>query len=74
MAYLKTIDEDLQLAKEVLARAVDIFRLKIGDEFPQTDLSTKVAELGATILEEDSYIAYKLLESFIDEIERSRKE
>ena len=65
MPYYDTIEEDLTRAKEILEKGRNV----IGLPHP-TDPALKVA--GGTIYGVDTYAAYKLLESFVAEIERLR--
>jgi hypothetical protein len=72
MSYYKTIDEDLARAKQILlngrADPEDLERL-----FPNLEIRAVVRRcLGGTIYATDTYAAYKLLESFVEEIERLR--
>lgn len=62
MSYYPTLDEDLARAKEILAKGKE--------ELPE-DCNLAVCEL-TLISGADSYAAYKLLESFVSEIERLR--
>jgi hypothetical protein len=65
MSYYPTIEEDLQRAKEILAKGrAEIPKLE-GIEGPLT-----IRLSGGTIDGADIYAAYKLLESFVTEIER----
>lgn len=69
MSYYDTLDEDLQRAKAILQEG----RLK-DEEVPQQSAETRqrlIAQSG-TIYGKDTYAAYKLLESFVAEIERLR--
>jgi hypothetical protein len=70
MSYYDTIDEDLQRAKEILQEG----RLK-DEDVPQhlsSDLRMHLIAQSGTIFGKDTYAAYKLLESFVEEIERLR--
>lgn len=60
MTYYRTIEEDLQRAKEILAEGRDV-----GETIPG-----HVAD--GVIYGKDTYAAYKLLESFVDKIEKDR--
>ena len=71
MSYYPTIEEDLARAREILAKGNAIHDI--------ADLPEKVQEAiqqlaGGTIFGADIYAAYKLLESFVAEIERLRAE
>jgi hypothetical protein len=57
MTYYPTIEEDLARAKEILDRSA-------------RDITTFANTGGETLYSNDIYAAYKLLESFVDEIER----
>jgi hypothetical protein len=60
LSYYSTIDEDLALAKEILARG----------KSPHLDrLPESIQPLGYTIDDADIYAAYTLLESFVEMIE-----
>ncbi len=73
MPYYPTIDEDLKHAKEILERGKpDPEKMK--NIFPHEELRARVLGIGGTIYGEDIYPAYKLLESFVEEIERLRTE
>jgi len=63
VSYYSTLDEDLARAKAILAK---------GKEELPPDCNLAVTEL-TMILPTDSYAAYKLLESFVAEIERLRE-
>jgi hypothetical protein len=62
MPYYDTIDEDLARAKEILADGVA--------DAQQFEWMAQLS--GGTIYGKDIYAAYKLLESFVAEIERLR--
>jgi hypothetical protein len=63
--YYPTIEEDLQRAKEILER---------GKAEPPDQHETQHASTGGTIYGGDIYAAFKLLESFVAEIERLQGE
>lgn len=67
MPYYDTIEEDLNRAKEILAKG----KMPAEDvaAFPLV-LQPRVLEQSGTIYGADTYAAYKLLESFVAEIER----
>jgi len=71
MSYYDTLDDDLNRAKEILKTGK-----ATPDEF-SPDLSPELREhmiaQSGTIYGADTYAAYKLLESFVEEIERNRK-
>jgi hypothetical protein len=72
MTYYPTLAEDLTRAKEILAKGsggkFSVELEKLGPE-----LYARLTDLaGGTIYEADTYAAYKLLESFVAEIERLR--
>lgn len=70
MSYYPTIEEDLQRAKEILAKGDA--RREIVRDFPNlndTDLQNLTRLAGGMINGADTYAAYKLLESFVAIIE-----
>lgn len=70
MSYYDTIDEDLKRAREILEKGKpDISLFK---EFNQSDTAGIKTAMGGTIYGADTHAAYKLLESFVQEIERLR--
>jgi hypothetical protein len=70
MSYYPTLDEDLARAKEILAKGKAAH-----DEVAYLQESVKAAALpGGAIYGADTYAAYKLLESFVAEIERLQRE
>jgi hypothetical protein len=70
MTYYPTLEEDLARAKEILAKGKPAH-----DEVAYLAESVKAAALpGGAIYGGDNYAAYKLLESFVAEIERLRVE
>lgn len=74
MSYYRTIDEDLVRAKQILLNGrADPENLQ--ELIPDPELRAKVRTLmGGTIYGADIFAAYKLLESFVEEIERLRKQ
>jgi hypothetical protein len=78
MSYYPTIEEDLEQAKKILENgrskfSQDVKRLFIDVEPKYPGIVEKIIELqGGVIQTVDSYAAYKLLESFVEEIERFR--
>lgn len=69
MSYYDTIEEDLKRAKEILERGKEPTRFaeRLAAEWGD-------APVGGTIFGADIYAAYKLLESFVAEIERLQAE
>jgi hypothetical protein len=65
MTYYDTIEEDLARAKAILEEGMP-------DEASLAGLPSEVRDLGGTIFGKDVHAAYKLLESFVEEIERLR--
>lgn len=88
MPYLETLDADLARARQILevgiADALDDPRYPVGmGPCPSCGCHSRHAvgctndwsqRLPATIYGKDTYAAYKLLESFVEEIERLRRE
>lgn len=72
MSYYKTIDEDLQRAKEILEKGKPA-PWETANFSPEVIEAFRQGGLG-TIYGADVYAAYKLLESFVAEIERLRWE
>lgn len=68
MPYYDTIEEDLARAKEILAKG----RAAAEPDLPPALRGWLEAHGGGTIYGADTYAAYKLLESFVAEIERLR--
>jgi hypothetical protein len=66
MSYYDTMDEDLQRAREILEKG----KLPIQDPaFPYGIQNPGLEETSGTIYGADIYAAYKLIESFVKEIE-----
>jgi hypothetical protein len=76
MPYYETIEEDLVRAKQILADG----KAALEEQFdrtllPQDDVRQRLSALqGGTIYGKDLFAAYKLLESFVAEIERMKRE
>lgn len=68
MPYYPTIEEDLARAKQIL-RAGKMDATELRGKFPD-DMIDKIIEGSGTIYGQDRYAAYKLLESFVAEIEK----
>ena len=69
MTYYPTIDEDLARAREILDKGKPAH-----DEVAYLPEPMRAAALeGGTIYGGDIYVAYKLLESFVAEIDRLRR-
>lgn len=71
MPYYDTIEEDLARAKEILAKG----KADVKEFHRYTGLTPELSEramalCGGAIYGADIYAAYKLLESFVAEIER----
>lgn len=72
MSYYDTMDEDLKRAKEILTRG-SAANEELADLVSDLKMRDKLLKLtGGTIYGADLYAAYKLLESFVAEIERLR--
>jgi hypothetical protein len=69
MPYYETIEEDLARAKEILAKG----RPRPEDVAYMPEWARSLAFEGGTIYGADIYAAYKLLESFVAEIEAMRR-
>lgn len=71
MPYYDTIEEDLRRARDILAQGKPS-----PDDFEHFDSLPPVLQqavlAGGRIVGGDNYAAYKLLESFVEEIERLR--
>lgn len=75
MSYYDSIEEDLKRAKEILEKGKA--KIDFATDFPfvtQADRESVVATAGGTIFGADIYAAYKLLESFVEEIERLERD
>lgn len=74
MPYYPTIDEDLARAKAILTEGrVDAELLQQPHVDAESDVYLQIrAHAGGAIYGKDIYAAYKLLESFVEEIERLR--
>lgn len=69
MTYYPTLDEDLACAKEILHRGKAFVPPRIIEEIGP-ELSQRLTEIaGGTIYGADIFAAYKLLESFVAEID-----
>ena len=76
MTYYPTIEEDLVRAKEILARGKATLDTQLLELIPKIDPESREVfqqTLGGTIYGSDTYAAYRLLESFVEEIERLRR-
>jgi hypothetical protein len=68
-----SIEEDLQRAKEILAKGKpEAVFAWVPDETLRADLVRRMRRGGGMIYGADSYAAYQLLERFVAEIERLR--
>jgi hypothetical protein len=70
MSYYDTMDDDLKRARHILANGKAQVPDFVLDEAIAADVSNAS---GGTIYGADNYAAYKLLESFVGEIERLQK-
>lgn len=68
MSYYPTMDEDIARAKEILERG------KVREEDMPVAMRDVLHVAGGTIYGVDTYAAYKLLESFVEEIEKLREQ
>lgn len=75
MSYYDTIDEDLKRAREILKEgAAESVRPELLQEIGP-ELAAKLKDLaGGTIYGKDIYVAYKLLESLVAEVERLQQQ
>jgi len=80
MPYYDTIEEDVTRAKQILAEGraaldAELSRLGVPATHPDAQAAVQLfAEAqGGTIYGKDTYAAYKLLESFVAEIEKLRE-
>jgi len=76
MTYYPTLEEDLARAKEILARGKATLDTQLQELIPKIDPESREVfqqTLGGTIYGSDTYAAYRLLESFVEEIERLRR-
>lgn len=73
MSYYPTIDEDIERAKRIL-EVGKMTEHELGSlkSLPE-DRRKQIIENSGSIYIADSHAAYKLLESFVEEIERLRK-
>lgn len=69
MTYYDTLDEDLKRAKEVLERGRDDRDMQQIEGMDPALREIMLKHSGGTIFGIDTYAAYKLLESFVAEIE-----
>jgi hypothetical protein len=82
MPYYPTIEEDLKRAKEILEKGkIDLKDFsamsRLHESLGEDDAATFMAAVGrhgGTIYGADTFAAYKLLESFVEEIERLQTE
>lgn len=70
MTYYRTLQEDVDRAKEILAKGranLETFRQDAG--LREKDQARFAQLLGGIIYGADTFVAYKLLESFVEAIE-----
>lgn len=73
MPYYRTIEEDLERAKQILREGKADAEAEIAEHFDDDQTKAILANADAgTIYGKDTYAAYKLLESFVDKIEKDR--
>jgi chromosome segregation ATPase len=66
MPYYETLQQDVARAKEILAKGK--LRVEEFDVEVPPDLAAVLVERSGTIVAADTYAAYKLLESFVEEL------
>ena len=74
MSYYPTLEEDLERAREILAKGkVREADLEVGGFQLSETAKTAIIQTSGTIYGADVYAAYKLLESFVEEIEKLQR-